>query len=77
MAGHLAMSQTWTAVPPTPMRLPSLPASVPVNTTAAALSVSRITVTTVTASSSGYVFHMGRPSSTSHTTLEARMNAAT
>ena len=49
------MSHTDTAVEPTPIRLPSLEASDPVNTTAAALSVSSTTVISVTPSRTGSV----------------------
>ena len=53
--GHLAMSQICTAVEPTPISSPSLPASEPVNTTASALSVNSTTVTSVTPTRIGIV----------------------
>ena len=63
--GHLAMSQTTTAVWPTPSELPTLSAIGPVNTTMTALIRMRMTMATVTASRTGIVFHTGRPSPTS------------
>ena len=74
--GHLAMSQIVTAECPTPITFPTCSASPPVNTTAAALTVSSTTVIRVTPRRRGIVVEIGRPSSTSQTTFEARMNAA-
>ena len=63
--GHLAMSQTTTAVCPRPMALPTLSAIGPVNTTITALIMIRMTMAMVTARRTGIVFHTGRPSPTS------------
>ena len=59
------------------MTLPTSRASPPVNVTAIAPAVSSSSVTTVTPRRTGIVFQIGRPSSTSHTTFDARMNAPT
>ena len=75
ITGHLAMSNTITAEDPRPTRLPTCRASPPVEMTANALTVSKITVTTVTPSRIGTVFQIGLPSSTSQTTFDARMKA--
>ena len=63
--GHLAMSQTCTALPPTPSRLPTWPARPPVITTASALSGEQHDHHRVTASRTGIVIQNGRPSSMS------------
>ena len=76
MIGHLAMSNTVTALEPSPSTFADLVRQPPVRTTASALTVSSSTVTSVTPTRIGIVFQIGRPSSTSQTTLEARMNAA-
>src|SRR3954447_26561929 len=74
--GHFAMSHTVTAVLPTPSNDPALRARLPVITTATELSASNTTTTSVTTTRTGIVFQIGRPSSTSQMTLDARMNAA-
>ena len=63
--GHFAMSQTETAEPPTPNRLPIVRARPPVTTTANALRTSSVTITTVIPSRTGIVIQIGRPSSMS------------
>jgi hypothetical protein len=63
--GHLMTPNIVTAMWPRPIACPSLSANGPVKTTMAALTTSRITMITVTASRTGMVFHTGRPSPTS------------
>ena len=63
--GHLAMSQTVTAVLPTPSSQPRRSARPPVATTATAEAASRTMTTMVTPMRMGRVFHTGRPSGTS------------
>jgi hypothetical protein len=63
--GHLAMSQTLTAVLPIPSSRPRRSARPPVATTATADTASRTMTTTVTPIRMGRVFHTGRPSGTS------------
>ena len=63
--GHLAMSQTVTAVSPTPIAEPTCFATGPVSTSAASTSASSTTSTRVTAICSGRSLMIERPSSTS------------
>ena len=63
--GHLAMSQTVTAVLPIPNSRPRRSARPPVATTATADTASSTMTTTVTPSRMGRVFQTGRPSGTS------------
>ena len=63
--GHLAMFQTVTAVLPMPSRSPSFSASPPVSTTAIVEIASSVSSTRVSATRTGSVFQIGRPSSMS------------
>ena len=63
--GHLAMSQTSTAVLPRPTRSPTFAASPPVSTTAIVEIASSVSSTRVRDTRTGSVFHTGRPSSMS------------
>ena len=63
--GHLAKSQTVTAVEPAPSASPTLRARPPVTTTIRAAATSKIIMTIVTPSRIGAVFQIGRPSGTS------------
>ena len=65
ITGHLAMSQTVTAVSPAPTRSPTSRRAGPVTTTASAQSASSRIITTVIPIWIGRSFQNGRPSSTS------------
>jgi hypothetical protein len=61
--GHLAVSQTSTPLEPRPSNRPTRSAMAPVTTTPNAHALSRVTMTSVSTTRSGSVFHTGRPSS--------------
>src|SRR4051812_45277540 len=71
------MFQAVTAADERPTSFPILLARLPVKTTPTAVTASSTTVTNVTPSRMGSFVQIGRPSSTSNTALDARMNADT
>src|SRR5690349_9828805 len=74
--GHFAMLQTVTTAAPQPYFSATASASPPVKTTIATEAISITPTTAVTPTRIGSVFQIGRPSGTSYTAFEARMNAA-
>ncbi len=65
MTGHLAISQTVTALAPTPIAEPTLVANEPVSTSATSIRASSTTSTRVTSICSGRSLIKDRPSWTS------------
>ncbi len=75
--GHLAISQTVSAVSPTPIAPPTASTTGPVSTSAKQIAASMITITKVIRICSGRSLKNERPSGVSQATLEAREKAPT